>query len=115
MVQNSIRGALADSHVAAITIAVLFFAAVERVFGALIYLTNHLVLYLQLANTYRSFHIAGLLGERDPEMYPRILSCIIGASAAILSAWLLSRWIYGVNPLRSLASYREKLLRRAHV
>lgn len=112
--QTSLRRALADSHIAALAVAILLFFSLEGLSDALFYLVNHLVLFVRLAATYRSFDVMRPLAERDPEMLPRTLSSLIGTFAVIFSAWLLSRWIYRANPLRCLASYRDRVSRRMH-
>lgn len=112
--QASFRTTLADSHVAAITVAILLFCSLAGFSGALFYLVNHLVLFVRLVLTDRSFDVSRELAAVDPEMVPRMLSALAGAFAVIFSAWLLSHWAYGVNPLRSLASHRGRLSRRSH-
>jgi hypothetical protein len=47
-------------------------------------------------------------------MLSTMLSCLIGALAAIFFAWLVSHWIYGVGPLRILALYRDRIARKSH-
>jgi hypothetical protein len=39
----------------------------------------------------------------------------VNASMNLLAAWFLSRWVYGIGPLRCLSKYRPRLTRRTHV
>lgn len=40
---------------------------------------------------------------------------LLGALINFFAAWLVSRWVYGVGPLRSLSTYRSRLTGRSHV
>lgn len=110
----SLRQVLADSHVAAVAIALFllwsldsaFSAVWPPVFDALSYVFTAIAI---LDIPYGSLTAAGrrsmlILG------LAYAYSCIVSLSAA----WLLSKWIYGVGPLRALMSFRGKLRRSNH-
>jgi len=39
---------------------------------------------------------------------------LLEALICFAAAWILSHWVYGMSPLRSLKSYGERLARRNH-
>lgn len=111
---SSLRKVLVDSHVAAIMIAILLFLSLEGFYITAFQVLNRLVLFIQLAANHQTSNILQKLEMRDPGMLPATISSLVGALAIVFSAWLLSRWVYGVGPLRSLATYRDKLSRKSH-
>ncbi len=120
-VQASLRKVLIDSHVSAVAIGVLLYLALSAAFVA-VWVPINSILYL-LAS--------GAAGE-PPFSHLRLedaaraiahggwgnlllsLSVLFSSLVCILAAWALSRWAYGVGPLRILASYKDKLLRKTH-
>jgi hypothetical protein len=119
--RGSLRKALIDSHVAAVTIAVLLFSSLSAAFMAL-WGPVDVALYLlaaeaaekpSLADLNLDYVTSRMLSEALDNL-PVTLSLLISALACILAAWLLSRWTFGVGPLRALASYRDKLSRKTH-
>jgi len=40
---------------------------------------------------------------------------LYNAVVSLSAAWFLSRWVYGVGPVRSLTRYRESLIGRKDV
>jgi hypothetical protein len=111
----SLRQVLADSHVCAVAIAVLliwsFNSAVEALwepfFGLVSYLITAIaILGLPYIPTQFTFSQRGML----------IKSCFLlfNAFICLASAWLLSHWVYGEGPLRSLCNYRERFARGSH-
>lgn len=116
----SLRKVLIDSHVAAVTIAMLiFFSAVEAVF-ALWEPVSQVVSYLITAVAYLITAVAIRDIPSFPvtrsyvtsSMLPITFTILLLALANLAAAWLLSRWVYGVGPLRSLGNLRNKLLRK---
>lgn len=99
----SLRKMLAASHVAAATIAILLFLSLEGFYVAAFQAVRRVV-FFQLPTNYQSPNYRGQFELTDPWMWTVAIEGIVSAFAIIFSAWLLSRWIYGVNPLRSLAS-----------
>lgn len=114
--KGRLRQVLADSHVAAITIAALLMWTIDATFRALwdpIYALG-------------AFVAAGIaiwdipyISPR-PTVFDRLMLIVTGyllysAIVCFLAAWFLSRWIYDMGPLRSLSACRSKLIGRKHV
>lgn len=112
--QSTLRKALIDSHVAAITIAILLLSSVEDIYATVDYLLNRLILFIQLSRSHQLLDLSILFPRRDPYPLPILLSCVVYLAANISCAWLLSQWTYGVGPLRCLASYRDNITRKFH-
>jgi hypothetical protein len=113
--QNSLRKTLIDSHVAAIAIAVLIFTCVAEAFFAVWYPVERFLSSLLTA-----------VATGDIPYIPRAVDALtrvnllaaftqlVSALSVLAAAWLLSRWIYGTGPLRSLGAYQGKLSRKTH-
>jgi len=113
--QTSLRKVLVDSHVAAITIAVLIFIAVGNLYSAIGYPALRGVQFLITA-----------IGESELPYIPHRLDLgtffeylgpltgLLHAVVAFGGAWLVSHWVYGVGPLRALMNSRETLSRKSH-
>ena len=118
---ESLRKALIDSHVAAITIAILLFSSLSVAFIALWGPANGVLYFLaseaagkpHFANLNLDYATRRMLSEELTNL-PVWLSFLVSALVCILAAWLLSRWTYGVGPLRALGTYRDKLSRKTH-
>ena len=114
-VKPSLREVLADSHVAAVAIAVLllwsldsaFRALWEPLYSALSFLVTA-VLILDIP------YISPALSLMNRWMWIISLAYLYGAITCFFAAWLLSRWVYGLGPLRSLSEYRSRIGRRTH-
>ena len=111
----SLRQILAESHISAVAIAVLliwsFNSAVEALwepfFGLVSYLVTAIaILGLPYIPPQFTFSQRGMLMK----------SCffLFNALICLASAWLLSRWVYGKGPLRSLRNCRLRFARRSH-
>lgn len=112
---SSLRKTLVESHVAAVAVAVLLFWSLN--FG----------IRCLLGPAYR---VAGLLltavAILDIPYYSRTLTFedrellvisfvyLLAAIVCGTSAWLLSRWAYGVEPIHALSRYRGVLERKNH-
>jgi len=110
----SLRKTLVDSHVAAVTVAALLFASIGAFYGAADRLVYHAVLFIRLIANHRLSFALRDLELRDSGMLAVTLSCFCAGAALVLAAWIVSRWVYGVGPLRSLSRYRNKLSRKSH-
>jgi hypothetical protein len=110
----SLRKTLVDSHVAAITIAWMLFFSLDGISCAAERVVHRLILVIQIYESHQVFDVLGVAEDQDPMMLSVTLSCLIGASAVIFCAWLLSHWAYRVGPLRSLAPYRDRITRNFH-
>lgn len=111
---SSVRKTLVDSHVAAATIAILLFLSLEGFYVAAFQIVRFLVNFFELAANHQSSNNLGQFEFADPWMWTVAMEGIVSVLAIVVSAWLLSHWVYGVNPLRSLASYRHRLSRKSH-
>lgn len=119
--QSSLRKVLIDSHVAAVTIAILIFSALGAALMALLGVFFAILYTLSTeANDWPGFaHL-----DRDNAIryivtpvlsnLSTTLSILVEALACLFTAYLFSRWIYGMGPMRILSSYRNKLSRRTH-
>jgi hypothetical protein len=111
-VKNSFRKALVDSHIPAVAIAVLLVWSLDS--------AAHVLSGLWLPVTdYFAWVIATLGFPLSPYSFSDRTSLVLTlfyvfeAVAAVAAAWLLSRWAFGLGPLRTLSGYRTKLqLRR---
>ena len=110
----SLRKVLIDSHVAAVTVAILLFFSLKGFYCAAFRIVNRLVLYVQIISSHQYLNILRELRSRDPDMLSVTLQCFSGGMGLVFAAWLLSRWLYGVDPMRCLASYQNKFSRKTH-
>jgi len=113
----SLRKTLVESHVAAIAVAYLLLFAVENLFGALrepaLYATTFLVTAVASLTTVHELpQIPPNLDAFTKLKFEESLIALLYAAVAFILAWLFSRWAFGLGPLRSLATYREKLKRK---
>jgi hypothetical protein len=114
-VKPSLRKILADSHVAAVAIAVLLFWSLDwtsrGLCGPLYRAADFLftaVAILGIPYFSRTLTLADFL------MLIRAFFYLIDALIAFAAAWLVSRWVYGAGPFRSLSAYWKKPARRNH-
>jgi len=115
-VQAFLRKVLIDSHVAAVTIAMLIFTSIATAIGALWYPSWRI---LSILITAVSTHdISDIPRDLDTLTHDENLAVslfiLLFALINLAAVWLLSRWIYGAGPLRSLGRYKEKLTRKTH-
>ena len=110
-----LREVLAQSNVAAVTIAVLFLWALDNAFRALWGPVSRVGTFV-----YTAVAILGVpyfnprLDWSDRTMLMMTLLHLSGAVVYLLAAWLLSRWVYGMGPLRSLSACRARFAGRHH-
>ena len=96
----SLRKILADSHVSAVAIAVLLFRSLD---SAIWILWGPLSMaILTFPNFPRTDRFTSFI----------TISYLFNSLVYLAAAWLLSRWVYGKGPLRSLSQYRTILTRR---
>lgn len=112
----SLRKTLADYHVSAVAIAVLLFWALYWGFTALWSPLAHAAGFLFravaiLGIPFGSFTYTGA----DRLMFTTTLAFLFNAFVCLAAAWLLSRWVYGTGPLRSLRKCGTKLIGGSHV
>jgi len=113
-VKPSLRQVLADSHISAVAIAVLLLWSLDAGFRAL-----WGPLFRAVGLLFTGVAIMGIpyfsFGIADRLNLITTFSYVFGGITRLAAAWLLSRWVYGVGPLRSLGAYRSRLARRNHV
>lgn len=114
IVQTSLRQALIDSYVAAVAIAVLLVWALDLGFRALWGPIRQAADFL--------FNAIAIFGVPyfDLSKWDRMMLLISGLYLlqSILSlavAWVLSIWIYGRGPIKSLMVCRDAIIGRQHV
>lgn len=109
---SALRKVLIDSHVAGVTVAALLFSSIGAFYLAADRLVYRVVLFIQLIANHPLSTALRKLESEDPGMLAITLACLLGGAAILLAAWMVSRWVYGVGPLRSLGRYRNKLQRK---
>ena len=113
---GAIRRTLAESHIAAVVIAMLLVWSMESFLLALwmpgyrfggfviVAIAIHGIPYMS-----PGFNFEDRVMVLTTSMY--LANALIGIGAA----WVLSRCVYGVGPFKYLSQYRTKLARRHHV
>jgi hypothetical protein len=115
-VKPSPREILADSHIAAICIAVLFLWSLEAGLRALSSPFWRAVDFVFEAAAILDIpYISRSLTFADRLMLIGTFTNLFFALSYLAAAWLLSRWVYGLGPLRSLSKLHTGLARRDHV
>jgi hypothetical protein len=115
-VRNSLRIILADSQVAAAAIAVLLLWFFDGIFQAAWTLGSRVVSFLFTAIAILDIpYFSSTLTFADRSLLLLACSYLYSAIVSLSAAWLLSRWVYGVGPLRSLIRCQDKLIVRKHV
>jgi hypothetical protein len=118
-VKPSLREILADSDVAAVAIAVLLFWSLNSACWSLLGLSGPLSRAAEFLITAVAIHgipySSRTLDVTDLLALFTTFAYLFYSFAYLAAAWLLSRWVYGVGPLRSFSKYRTRLARRSHV
>lgn len=111
----SLRGILADSHISAVAIAVLLFWSLDSLFWALWGPLSRAVGFLFTAVAILDIpYFSRTFTTVDHFMLFVTFSHLFNSFVGLASACLLSRWVYGVGPLRCLNKYGTRLTRRDH-
>jgi hypothetical protein len=114
--KRSLREALAESHTAAVAIAVLLVWSLDGAFRALWDPAFSAASFLFTAVAIFDIpYFSPTFTIVDRLMLITTLSHLYTAIVSFSAAWLLSRWVYGAGPLRTLMSYRSKLTGRHDV
>jgi hypothetical protein len=104
-----IRQALADSNVAAVTIAVLLLWSLDSVFRGLWDPVFDLGVFLFTAVAIWDIpYLSPTTTTTDRAMLIITCSFLYSSIVCVSAAWLLSRWVYGIGPLRCLQQARRK-------
>jgi hypothetical protein len=110
-VRPSLRKILADSHISAVAIAVLLFWSLESLF-----LSVGFPLYLAASSLFCGFithsPVPRTLPDRD--VLNAVFWYLVYAFIYFVAASLLSQWVHGEGPFRTLGKYRIRLARRNH-
>jgi hypothetical protein len=115
-VKRSIRETLADSHVAAVSIAVLLLWSLDGAFHALWPLIFGALKFLFTAIAILDIpYFSSTPTIEDRIMLITASAYLYSAAVSLSAAWILSRWMYGVGPLRTLVGYRSNLVGSQHV
>ena len=106
---NSLRDAMGQSRVAAVSIAILLFwslyAAVNGLWTPIFRALNFAFEAVAILDIpYFSRQLTGM----DRVMLSQTFSFLFAACVAFFSAWLLSRWIYGTGPFHALSRVLEE-------
>ncbi len=116
-VRPSLRKVLADSHVSAVAVAVLLFWSLDSAFWALWGPLYRAASFLFTAVAILDIpYFSRTLTFADRSMLFVTFLYLFYSFAYLAAAGLLSRWVYGTGPFRSLSKYyRTGLPRRNHV
>lgn len=115
-VSPSLRETLADTHIAAVTVAVLLLWTLDGTFRALWGSLSSVAGFLLTAVAIFDIpYFSPVLSRADRLLLFTTLMYLSSAVISFSTAWLLSRWVFGMGPLRSLGAYRARLTRRSHV
>ena len=94
--RRSLRETLAESRIATVTIAVLLFWAFASFIQGLSFLLT--------LRTYSTMpYVSPRLANAD-ELLSALFGLIVVA-VDVGAAWVVSQWVYGVGPIRSLSRY----------
>jgi hypothetical protein len=114
-VKPSLREILANSHVVVVAIAVLLLWSLDSGIHALGSPLLHAAGFLFSAIAILDIpYGSSTFSLADRLMLADTLSSLFYAFICFATAWLLSRWVYGVGPLCSLRNYRTRLARGKH-
>jgi hypothetical protein len=106
--KRSLREILIDSHVALTTIAVLLLWSMDGAFWGLWPLLSRAAQWLLIAIAIRDIpYFSITTAERSIILISAMY--FYAAIVSFLAASILSRWVYGVGPLRSLVACGNKL------
>ena len=112
---RSLRQVLADFHIAAVTIAVLVLYSLDGAFRALWIPVSRAIGFLFTAIAILDIpYLSPTLTVADRMMLISAIDSLYSAIVSLSAAWLLSRWVYGVGPIRALAACSGKLTGRKH-
>jgi hypothetical protein len=115
-VKRSLREILADSHIAAVAIAVLLLWSLNSGFQALRDPVPRAASFSVEAVAIRGIPFGSReMFFSDWIMLIPTFAYLLGAATSLGAAWLVSRWVFGAGPLTSLSKYGPRLARRKHV
>lgn len=114
--KNTLRKTLAESHVAAIAVTVLLLWSIDSGFRCLWEPLSRAVSFLFTAVAILDIpYLSSSFTVVDRIQTTTMAFYLLHSLITLAAAWLLSRWVYGMGPLRSLNAYRSRLIRSVHV
>ena len=109
------RQVLADSHVAAVAIALFVLWSLDAAFSALWLPVSRAMEFVFTAIAILDIpYFSRTFTALDRLMLMSTLAYLYSSVVSLSAAWVLSRWIYGVGPFRALMYVRSKLVRTDH-
>jgi len=115
-VNRSLREILAESHISAVAVAVLLLWSIASGFQALWGPLSHAASFVFTAVAILDIpYFSRTLTIADRFALFSTFSSLFNSLVYLTAAGFLSRWVYGMGPLRSLSKYRTKLARSNHV
>jgi hypothetical protein len=115
IVNPSLREVLAESHIAAVAIAVLLVWSLEWLLDALwipfFRVGEFVINAIAILGIPYDSHVFDFADRQT--VFFSLFYCFL-ALTAIATAWTLSRWVYGIGPLKTLREYHKKFVRRSH-
>lgn len=115
---GKLQNVLRDSHVGAITIAVLLFLACGVLLVAVRFLSELLLpqVYPLLVSSFQLEVPLSALSPRGMTEFAlaNTISACLCAGAGVLAAWLVARWVYGTGVLKALENERARFKRKTH-
>ena len=106
---KSLSQVLAESHISAVAIAVLLLWTLDWGVRGLWTLVVPAADFVVTA-----IAIGGIPYAHTPVIWTFTVLYLLSSFLSLAAAWLLSRWVYGVGPFRSLTGYRRRVHRRNH-
>jgi hypothetical protein len=111
--KSCLRSALADSHVSTIALSVLLVWALDLFFRGIWRPLATAAEFLVTAIAIRDIpYSSGRFTSQDMIFLVWMLSYIVSAFLTVLAAWLLSKRVYGIGPIRAMARDLEAFQRR---
>jgi len=121
-VRPTLREVLADSHIAAVAVAMFLVWSIDWGSKALLSL---LVFAFEISDSVLTIALmwwhGGTIsfGSRDmffdQTLLVTTMQCLFWTVICVGAAWIISRWVYGVGPLRTLITSRARVARRDYV
>ncbi|HEY0701738.1 MAG TPA: hypothetical protein VGD60_03130 [Candidatus Acidoferrales bacterium] len=108
----ALREMLADSYVAAVAILVMLLWTFDWIIRGLVQVVPDAAMYLATIAAIRGVPADPVIFRAHREI---ALIYFLLASSIAIGAGLLSQWVYGASPFRSLQLQRERFTRRPHV
>jgi hypothetical protein len=111
-IRLTMRSALAQSHVAALAIAVLLISSVEALCRALWPLFSRILEFIFKAIEMLNVPYIGSLIVGYSATFALTIMEVVYFLAGLTAAIAVSRWVYGMGPFRSLIMVCSNSLRR---